>query len=171
MKNHILALLFTVCITGLQAQEGFKIGLHGGLPIDDFNDAVSLSLALDTGYMFALGEVVDAGVATGFINGFAERFSSEAIEADYPNMQFVPLAASVRIWASNSLSIGIDAGQALGINEDNDGGFYYRPILGYLMGAYTELNFSYTTINMDNDLSWNSVNLGLLFTIPSKKRL
>jgi len=171
MKNTLLALIFSFIGLGMYAQEGFKIGFHGGLPIDDFNDAVSLSLALDAGYMFALGEVVDLGVSTGFIHGFAETFDSQILVADLPNMQFVPLSASVRIWPSNSLSIGIDAGQAFGINEGNDGGLYYRPILGYLMGAFTELNFSYTTINMDNDLSWNSVNLGLLFTIPNKKRL
>ncbi len=171
MKNTLLAFIFSFIGLGMYAQEGFKIGFHGGLPIDDFNDAVSLSLALDTGYMFALGEVVDLGVSTGFIHGFAETFDSQILVADLPNMQFVPLAASVRIWPSNSLSIGIDAGQAFGINEGNDGGLYYRPILGYLMGAFTEVNFSYTTINMDNDLSWNSVNLGLLFTIPNKKRL
>jgi len=171
MKNTLLALIFSLIGLGMYAQEGFKIGFHGGLPIDDFNDAVSLSLALDTGYMFALGEVVDLGLSTGFIHGFAETFDSPEFVADLPNMQFVPLAASVRIWPSNSLSLGIDAGQAFGINEDNEGGLYYRPILGYLMGAYTELNVSYTTINMDNDLSWNSVNFGLLFTIPPKRRL
>jgi hypothetical protein len=171
MKKYVLVLLFATFVTGLHAQEGFKIGFHGGLPIDDFNDAVSLSLGLDAGYMFALGEVIDVGVSTGFINGFAETFDSDIIVADLPNMQFLPLAASVRVWPSNSLSLGVDAGQALGINEGNDGGFYYRPILGYLMGAFTEVNFSYTTVNMDNDLSWNSVNLGLLFTIPNKKRL
>jgi len=171
MRNCIQALLFILLVTGLQAQEGFKIGFHGGLPIDDFNDAVSLSIGLDAGYMFALGEVVDVGVSTGFIHGFAETFDSQEIVADLPNMQFVPIAASIRIWPSNSLSFGVDAGQGLGINEGNDGGLYYRPILGYLMGAYTEVNFSYTTINMDNDISWNSVNLGLLFTIPPKRRL
>lgn len=171
MKNYILLFLFLFFATGSQAQEGFKVGFHGGLPIDDFNDAVSLSLGLDAGYMFALGEIVDVGVSTGFIHGFAETFDSDIIVADLPDMQFVPLAASVRIWPSNSISIGVDAGQALGINDGNDGGFYYRPILGYLMGAYTEVNFSYSTINMDNDLSWNSVNMGLLFTIPPKKRL
>ena len=171
MKKVVLTVILSIMGLGLYAQEGFKFGLHGGLPINDFNDAVSLSLGLDAGYMFALGEVVDVGVSTGFIHGFAETFDSQLIVADLPNMQFVPLAASVRIWPSNSISFGVDAGQALGINEDNEGGFYYRPILGYLMGAFTELNFSYTTIKMDNDLAWNSVNLGLLFTIPNKKRL
>lgn len=171
MKNYILLLLILIFSGSSQAQEGFKIGFYGSLPIDDFNDAVSLSVGLDTGYMFALGEVVDLGVNVGYIHGFAETFDAADIVADLDDIQFVPIAASVRIWPSNSVSFGIDAGQALGINEGNDGGLYYRPVFGYLMGAYTELNFSYTTINMDNDLSWNSINMGLLFTIPPKRRL
>jgi len=171
MKNFFLACVLIFGASTMEAQEGIKIGIHGGLPIDDFNDAVSLSLGLDVGYMYALGEIVDIGVITGFIHGFAETFDSQVIVADLPNMQFVPLAASVRIWPSNSLSFGVDAGQAFGINEGNDGGLYYKPILGYLMGPFTELNFSFTTINMDNDVSWNSVNIGILYTIPSKRRL
>lgn len=170
MRKIVLAGVFAFLGMGLYAQEGLKLGIHGGLPLNDFNDDVSLMVGLDAGYMWALGEIVDLGVATGFIHGFAETFDSQAIVADLPNMQFVPLAASVRIWPSNSLSFGVDAGQALGINEGNDGGLYYRPILGYLMSAYAELNFSYTTVNMD-DVSWNSVNVGILYTFPAKRRL
>lgn len=170
MKNLILAYIFTFVSSGLLAQQGFKLGIHGGLPINDFNDAVTLSLGLDTGYMFALGEVVDLGISTGFIHGFKETFDTVDIVGDLKNMQFVPFAASARIWPSNSFSFGIDAGYALGVNEGNDGGLYYRPMLGYLMGPLTELNFSYTTVDMD-DVSWNSVNIGLLYTFPSKQRL
>ena len=170
MRSIYLAIICIFLGMGLQAQEGFKIGIQGGLPIDDFNDEVSLMAALDVGYLWALNEVVDLGVATGFINGFKETFDSQEIVGDLPNMQFIPLAASVRVWPSNSLSFGGEAGQALGINEGNDGGFYYRPILGYLMGPYTEVNFSYTTIDLDG-VKWNSVNLGILYTFPSKRRL
>ena len=108
MKRLFLTLICVFFVLGLQAQEGFKLGIQGGLPIDDFNDEVSLMLGLDTGYMFALGEVVDLGVMTGFIHGFAETFDSDTVVADLPNVQFVPLAGSVRIWPSNSLSFGVD---------------------------------------------------------------
>ncbi len=170
MKKLILVLTCAFLGMGLQAQEGFKLGIHGGLPIDDFNDNVSLMLGFDTGYMYALGEVVDLGVMTGFIHGFAEKFDSDTIVAGLPNMQFIPMAASIRVWPSNSISLGVDGGYALGINEGNDGGLYYKPILGYLMGPYTEVNFSYTTVDMD-DVKWNSLNIGILYTFPSKRRL
>ncbi|MBT8183280.1 MAG: hypothetical protein KJN76_00450, partial [Eudoraea sp.] len=115
MKNFMLCLLFLLVSTGLVAQEGFKIGLQGGLPLD--NEAVSLSVGLDTGYMYALGEVVDLGIMTGIIYGFAETFQSEVVVADLSDVQFIPLALSARVWTSNSFSFGGEVGQAFGINE------------------------------------------------------
>jgi hypothetical protein len=167
MKRFVLSLLLIIG-TGLYAQQGFKIGLNGGLPINqEVNDVVSLVAGADLGYHYALGEVVDAGIMTGFINGFPEKFDSGG--ADLPNVQFLPLAASFRIWPSNSFSIGGDIGYALGLNEGNDGGFYYKPLVGYLMGAQTEVSLSYTGIAVEG-LSWATVNLGVLYTFPEGRR-
>ncbi|WP_411030702.1 hypothetical protein [Spongiimicrobium sp. 3-5] len=83
---------------------------------------------------------------------------------DLPDVQFAPTAASARIWPSNSFSIGIEGGYAFGINDGNDGGLYYRPLLGYLFGTTTEVNLSYTTVELDQR-SWTTVNLGLLYTL------
>lgn len=168
MKKRLFALILVLMGMGMQAQEGFKLGFHAGFPINDFNDAVTLTVALDGGYMYAVNETIDIGIATGFIHGFAESFSSEAIAADFPNVQFVPLAAAVRIWTTNSFSLGVDGGYAMGINEGNDGGLYYRPIIGYLMGPSTEVNFSYSTVELDG-ASWNTLNLGILYTFKSKR--
>jgi hypothetical protein len=149
--------------TTIFAQEGFKIGLQGGLPIIDFKDEVALSAGLDIGYMHALGEVVDAGVSTGLIYGFHETFHNDVVLRDLPDVQFIPIAASVRVWPSNSFSFGLEGGYALGINKGNDGGLYNRPIIGYLVSAAAEINFSYSTIDLESR-SWNSLNFGVLFT-------
>lgn len=163
MKNILLAIAImygsVIC-----AQEGPKIGFYGSLPIDDFNDEVVLAAGLELGYMHALGEVVDLGAMTGFINGFPETFHSDVVLEDLPHVQFVPLALSVRIWPSNSVSFGGEVGQAFGINSGNEGGFYYRPVFGYLLGARSEINVSYTTINLESR-SWTSLNVGFLFTL------
>jgi hypothetical protein len=166
MKNSFLALFFTLISGSLIAQEGFKLGLQGGLPLD--NEAVSLSVGLDVGYMYALGEVVDVGIMTGFIYGFAETFQSEVVVADLPDIQFLPIAAGIRVWTSNSFSFGGEIGQAIGINDGNDGGLYYRPVIGYLMGPKTEVNLSYTTIQLDGD-SWTAVNFGVMYTFTSRR--
>lgn len=166
MKNRFLVLFFTLISGSLFAQEGFKLGLQGGLPLD--NEAVSLSVGLDAGYMYALGEVVDVGIMTGFIYGFAETFQSEVVVADLPDVQFLPIAAGIRVWTSNSFSIGGEIGQAIGLNVGTDGGLYYRPVIGYLMGPKTEVNLSYTTIELDGD-SWTAVNFGVMYTFTSRR--
>lgn len=168
MKNSFLSLLFIVISSVLVAQEGFKLGLHGGLPINDFNDEVALAVGLDTGYMYALNEVIDLGIMTGIIYGFADTFQSDVVAAELSDVQFVPLALSARIWTSNSFSFGGEVGQAFGINDGNDGGLYYRPIIGYLMGPKTEVNLSYTGIQLD-DRSWTAVNFGVMYTFTSKR--
>ena len=163
MIKTILALAFTFLGMGLNAQEGLKVGIHAGLPIDDFNDEISLMAGLDLGYMWALGEVVDLGVNTGLIYGFKESFQSDAVVSGLTDVQFVPLAASLRIWPSNSFSFGVDGGYGIGLNKGNEGGIYYRPIIGYLMGPMTEINLSYTGIQLENR-TWNTVSLGFLHT-------
>ena len=165
MKRIVLCLLLLG--SGLYAQQGFKIGLNGGLPVNqEVNAIVSLVAGADIGYHYALGEVVDAGIMVGFINGFPEKFDSGG--ADLPHVQFLPLAASFRIWPSNSFSFGGDTGYALGLNDGNEGGFYYKPLVGYLMGPQTEVSLSYTGIAAEG-LSWATVNLGVLYTFPERQ--
>ncbi len=164
MKRVLVTLALLLVGMQLSAQQGFKIGIQGGLPLGDFNDKVGVVVGLDVGYMWALGEVVDLGITAGYIHGFPEKFRAETVPSDLPSVQFLPVAGSVRIWPSNSFSFGADAGQALGISEDNDGGLYYRPIIGFLLGASTELNISYTGVNLDGT-SWTTANLGILYTI------
>lgn len=162
MKRTTLTILFVMIGIGLYGQRGMKIGIHGGLPLNEFKDEASIMLGLDMGYRFALGEVVDFGVMTGYIHGFPEKYHLD-YGVDLPSIQFVPLAGSVRVWPSNSFSLGIDAGQALGINEGNKGGFYYRPTIGYLMGSQAEVNASYSSISLEES-SWTTISLGILYT-------
>lgn len=163
IRKSIFAILFVLFTSGLFAQQGLKLGVHAGLPIADFTDEVSVVAGLDVGYMWALGEVVDAGFTVGFVNGFPEKYHTGQIVSNLPNIQFAPVGASVRIWPSNSFSFGVDAGQAFGVNEGNDGGLFFRPFLGYLMGPMTEINISYSSIKLDN-LTWATVTVGVLLT-------
>ncbi len=170
MKNLLASVFFLMLSSGLMAQEGLKIGIQGGIPLGDFDDQLSLVVAADIGYMWALGEVVDLGPASGYIIGFTDKFDDDSPLADLPNVQFVPAAASLRIWPTNSFSLGADGGYAIGINDGNDGGLYVRPVIGFLFSAFTELNLSYTNVSLDG-ASYSSATVGLLFTIPSQNRL
>ena len=168
MKPIYLVFLAVLLAGNLHAQQGFKLGIHGSLPVTEAaNNAVSLVAGVDVGYMRALGEVVDLGAMVSFIHGFPEKYGNQG--ANLPSVEFLPLAASVRIWPSNSFSFGADGGYALGLNDGNDGGLYYKPIIGYLMGAQTEINLSYTGISVDG-FDWATVNFGILYTFPEGVR-
>ncbi len=168
MKKVVTAIFLLAGLSTL-AQKGFKLGMQSGLAIGDYKDQISLTLGVDTGYMYPLSEYFDLGIATGFVYGFADSFQTETLtdRVEYEPVQFIPTALSMRIWPTRNISFGADLGYAFGMGEDLKGGFYYRPIFGILMGAQTELNFSYTGIS-ETERNWASLNLGVLYTFPPK---
>lgn len=165
MKKVLLIATIALASFGVNAQEGFKLGLNLGLPTGDAGDVSSFSVGLDAYYMFDGSEEFNFGIASGFTNAFGKSidlgdFGSVEIE----DVQFMPIAAAGRYNASEELSIGADLGYALGISEGNDGGFYYRPIVGYNVSENIEINASYTGISLDGG-SWSTINLGVLFAL------
>ncbi len=162
-KSIFSAGILFLTLTSLSAQQGVKLGIQGGLPINDFNDEIGIVLAVDAGYMHALGEVVDIGFTAGFVYGFHETYQRNTPVADLPDLKFVPLAGMLRIWPARNFSFGADAGQAFSLNDGMDGGLYLRPQLGYMMGPVTELNLSYTHISLE-ERPWATVTLGILYT-------
>lgn len=172
MRNIVktfFVVFFMAQITCLVAQEGFKFGIQAGLPFNDFNEALSIVVGADASYMYPLGELVDIGPSIGFIHGFAETFQSNVVRADLEAVQFVPLSAGLRFWTSNDFSFGGNAGWALGINEGNDGGLYYRPMIAYLMSSSVEVNFSYTGIELE-EARWSTLTFGIVYNFEPKYR-
>lgn len=168
MKKLLLLSLFSfLFFNSIHAQEGFRIGIQGGIPSGDFDEAVSLMVGADVGYMWVLGEYFDLGLAAGYIHGFGDKFELESVASERPDIQFLPLAGAFRFWPVRDLSLGANVGQAIGINDGNDGGFYYRPMIGYLFNQTTEINVSYTGISLD-DVTWNTISVGLVLTIQTK---
>jgi hypothetical protein len=170
IRQLLPILLCTLTFGAASSQEGFKIGAQGGLPIGDFNDQIGVVVGADIGYMWAPNQVFDLGIKAGIIHGFAERFRAETVSVKLPSMQFAPVAASLRIWPSPAFSFGADVGQAFGLNDGNEGGFYYRPQIGFQTGPQSELNFSYTAIDQDTE-TWSTVTLGFVYTFLSARHL
>ena len=168
MRHCLFIFVFAIFSTSLFAQEGFKLGAHGGIPLGEINDKVGLVLGADIGYMWAPNKIFDLGIKAGIVHGFGEQFKDEVISTKSPSIQFAPLAASFRVWPSRSFSIGGDIGQAFGLSDGNDGGFYYRPQIGFQMGAQSELNFSYSAIQLENE-TWSTVTMGFVYTFLSAR--
>ncbi|MFD1079710.1 hypothetical protein, partial [Longispora fulva] len=83
-----------------------------------------------------------------------DEFGSWEVE----DFQFLPLAASAR-FNMNQFFAGADVGYAVGVNDGNEGGFYYKPLAGINFGKIGAL-VSYSGISRDN-FTVSTVNLGL----------
>lgn len=150
------------------AQEGFKLGLQAGLPLGDFNERIGVVIGADAGYMWAPNKTFDLGIKAGIIHGFSEEYREGTILEDLPSYQFLPVAAAFRIWPGKTFSFGADIGQAIGLNKNNDGGLYLRPQIGFQVGPQSEVNFSYTSIDV-NDEKWNTITIAYVYTFLSAR--
>ncbi|TKD57481.1 hypothetical protein [Flavobacterium sp. ASW18X] len=171
MKKRIFCFVILVsAIVAAHAQKVdrsfFKAGLQVSMPIGDAGDISNFGLGIDLQQHYGVDKILDLGFATGFINYFGktETISDDFIEveADFPNIQYVPLAGLVRLYISKGVNFGADVGYALGLDEISEGGFYYRPTLSLGMSDTSAVEFSYTGIS-DDAVDWSSVNLSLVF--------
>ncbi len=165
-KYLFLIAIFTMVFSiNAQDRSNFKVGLNAGLPVGDASDVSSFSIGLDVVYHWGVSELLDVGLATGFTNAFGETETitdgAFEIETGFEDFQFLPVAASFRVYPTFSFKLGADVGYAIGINEGNEGGFYYRPLVGYNITGNTELNISYTAV--DNNGTFGVATLGILF--------
>jgi hypothetical protein len=164
----VIAFLFIVAIGNAQDytdRDSFKIGVHGAIPLGDASEISNFGLGLDISYNYGVSKVFDLGLATGFTNAFINT-DDDAVEnlTAFENVQFLPLAGVLRIYphVRSRTNFGVDLGYALGIDEGNEGGFYYRPTLAINVNRGTEVTFTYTGVSLENG-AWNTATLGLIF--------
>lgn len=162
MKKIILLFVLSFMgFTSIFGQGNFRLGVNAGLPIGDAADFTTFQLGTDIAYMVNLGEVASLGPMLGYSHFFGdsgEEVGGVTFEAD--DVQFLPIAASGRLTIL-SLALGLDLGYAVGISDENDGGFYYRPQVGFSIGP-VGLIASYQGISMDGG-NIASLNLGVEF--------
>jgi len=164
MKKVLIIAAVALVGFSVTAQDGLKIGANLGLPVGDAGDVSGFSIGIDAQYMFETAGEFDLGVAAGFTNAFGKTIGDSAFSIEIDDIQFLPIAGAARFNASEEVSIGADLGYALGINDGNDGGFYYRPTVGYSISENVEINASYSGISLDGG-TWSTINLGALFSL------
>ncbi|WP_430409596.1 outer membrane beta-barrel protein [Kordia sp.] len=166
MKKIILGVVAIFAFAFTSNAQEFKVGLNGALPIGDAGDFYTFSVGLDAAYLWNVSEKFDAGIATGFTNAFGDEQSVTiagiTATAEVEDAQFIPIAGAARFNVSNDFYIGADVGYAIGINDGNDGGFYYRPRIGYNVSDKVNLNLSYTGVSLDGG-SFDTIGLGVEF--------
>jgi len=157
MKKLLLITAISVFgILSMNAQGVFKIGATAGVAASDAGDIADWALGVDAYYMFEKEDaILNFGPTVGFRNFFT---SIEGID----DGQFLPIAGAARLKLFGILNGGVDVGYALGINDGNDGGFYYRPVVGIDIADTIELNVSFESISNDG-ATWGNFNAGILF--------
>ncbi|MEX0313300.1 MAG: hypothetical protein AB3N18_03910 [Allomuricauda sp.] len=163
-----IILLFVAITTQAQVdRSNFKAGLNAGIPVGDAADVSSFSIGLDINYHWGVSELLDAGLATGFINAFGDTQEASGggitIQTEFEDFQFLPVAGSLRIYPTYHFKFGADVGYAVGINDGNEGGLYYRPVIGYNITGNTELNASYIAVSNNGTFSIAALSILFLF--------
>lgn len=167
MKKLLLVAVVALFGFTMNAQDAqFKVGVNGALPIGDAGDFYSFSVGLDVAYLWNVSDKFDAGVASGFTSAFGDEQSVSVFgitaTVDVEDAQFIPIAGAARYNVSDDFFLGADLGYAVGINDGNDGGFYYRPKVGYNFSEKVSVNLSYTGIALDGG-SFDTIGLGVEF--------
>ena len=164
MKKVLLIAAFAVFGLGISnaQEEGIKLGVSGLLPMGDAGDLSSFGVALDVSYLWEVGDGFLAGATTGFQHNFGKEIDGPfGGSFDFPDQQFIPIAASARYYFSDGFFGGADLGYALGVGDGFDGGFYYRPKVGYSLES-VGFHLSYGGVSVDGG-SWSFVGLGVEF--------
>ncbi len=163
MKKFLFAALLVLGMGSMYGQGVFKVGAVVALPTGDASDLSSFGLGADVYYMFGKEDAwLNFGPTIGFRNYFGKDYEFGDITVKADDVQFLPLAAAFRAKNFGILNWGTDIGYAVGINDGNDGGFYFRPIAGIDIADSIELNASYEIISLDGG-SWNAFTFGVLF--------
>tara|TARA_R110001632_G_scaffold28927_1_gene76974 strand:+ start:2913 stop:3374 length:462 start_codon:yes stop_codon:yes gene_type:complete len=153
MKKLLLVLALALFSFTSNAQ--FSVGASVGLPTGDVSNFSDFALSADIAYMMPTDNDVSFGFASGYLSYFVDNSD---------NASFLPLAGAFRFLASDKFSLGADFGYAVGLNEGNDGGLYYRPMVGYSVGENTTINLYYSGISNDGENATN-IGLGVMFGI------
>jgi hypothetical protein len=164
MKKAILLLGFFVF--GVQSsfsQGDFVLGVNVGLPTGDVKDYSNFDVGADVAYLFGLAEIVKVGPTAGYMHFFSEDGEDDDLSFEESDFQFIPVGAAGRVDLI-FLVAGLDLGYAIGVNDGNDGGFFYRPKIGFSL-AMLNIVASYTNISIEDNFNVSTFNIGLEFEL------
>ena len=164
MKKLFLSLSFIAIAFTANAQFTPNLVLTAGLPVGDVEESTSFALSADLYFMKPVNESFDIGVTTGYTIYLGKDYNNGVIEYEADNASYLPLAGAFRFGLSEDFSIGADLGYAFGLSDNTDGGFYYKPVVGFNIGDSSQLMLSYQGISEDG-FTPNYIGLGFAFGI------
>ena len=139
----------------------FKAGLTAGVPVGDASDIASFNVGLDLRGQY----LVTPNLAIGGVSGYNHYFAKD----EFDDFGIVPLAGFARYYFKpKGIFIGTDVGFGLLTGtEDNDGGLYVNPHIGYHNRDWNLYAFYQNTF-AENDVDLQNVGVGVTYNIRFK---
>ncbi|CAM1341091.1 outer membrane beta-barrel protein [Tenacibaculum amylolyticum] len=167
MKKFLLTIAMVAFGFAANAQDGqFNAGVNLGLPVGDASDISSFAVGAEVNYLFSVSDDFQVGPSVGFVNYFGKDTEVTAggvtVTISASDAQFLPIAAAGRFAISDEFTLGADLGYAVGINTGNDGGFYYRPMVGYNVADNIMIQATYSGVSVTGG-SVANIGLGVMF--------
>ena len=138
-----------------------KAGLTAGIPVGDASDVSSFNLGAEVRgqYLF------NPNFAIGLASGYNHCFAKDELE----DFGIVPVAGFFRYYFTPSgLFLGTDLGYGFLTNvENNEGGLYVNPQIGYHNRDWNIYAFYQNTF-AENDVDLQSVGVGVTYNIRFK---
>ena len=162
----IFACLFMTTIS--QAQSGFSIGIHAGIPTGDASENQIFNLGFDAAYLFDISEDFKVGPTLSYTIFFAEPLTEiisgatgTTVTATPEDINYFIPAATLRYSFSESFFGAADLGYAISATDNIDGGFYYQPKAGW-QTKKIDLFAYYKGIAV-NDSSLSAIGIGFAY--------
>lgn len=138
-----------------------KAGLITGVPVGDASDVSSYSLGADLRGQYLINPNIGIGIASGY-NHF---FGKDGVD----DFGVIPAAGFFRYYFTpNGLFLGTDVGYGFLTNvDDNDGGLYVNPQIGYHNKDWNFYAYYQNTFAED-DVDVQNVGVGVTYNIRFK---
>lgn len=165
MKKILLFVAVAVLSFSVAQSQQMKLGVSAALPVGDMSDGYGFGAQADFSYLFQINEAFLVGPTASLF-----YYSGKKIDIGYglgshkiDDAMFLPIGGSARFLLEDFF-FGADLGYGIGLSPSgNDGGFFYRPKVGYNFGNIGAV-LSYSGIALDG-ATFGSVNAGVEFSL------
>jgi len=164
MRKALNILVCLICCWNTAYTQQIKAGLSGGLPVGNASDVASFALNADLSYLFEISDSFRAGGSTGYSHSFADTIKVNGFTIEADDIQYIPLAGSLRLDVPSNFTLGLDVGYGIGVNKGNDGGFYFSPRVQYNIINPIDAVLAYRSLSIDGN-AWDIISLGLVFRV------
>ena len=163
MKKVLLtAAILIAGFAGVKAQTSFGGGVNLNLPIGDFSDFSSFGVGAELQVEHKFSEKFSGIGTTGFTHFIGKDFGGEKF-----NIGVLPILVGARVYPSEKFFIGAQIGYSLFLEDAEEGGFAYKPQVGYDAGQF-QLSLSYNGISHDG-VNTSYIGLGGIFKFGGSK--